>query len=109
MQTIHLVVNYSQNRDCPGFVRPYPSLLKACSNYTKVFTVDADVVCQLLGRPCTSVTVWSKRLCCGIGNGKIPFHVHLRMTILKNGVPVILKVRRNSDDFGHIDYTLCNF
>jgi hypothetical protein len=29
-------------RDCPGLVRPYPSLLKVCSNYTKAFTVDAE-------------------------------------------------------------------
>ena len=29
-------------RDCPGLVRPYPSLLKVCSNYTKAFTIDAE-------------------------------------------------------------------
>ena len=29
-------------RDCPGLVRPYPSVLKVCSNYTKAFTIDAE-------------------------------------------------------------------
>ena len=29
-------------RECSGLVRPYPSLLKLCYNYTKAFTIDAE-------------------------------------------------------------------
>ena len=76
-------------RDCPGLVHLCPSFLKV---YTKAFTVDAKEFDRCLP---DAGCIRSKCLCCRIGNGKIPLHVHLRMTILimvKILKKVILKV-----------------